>query len=148
MNINDNVLVYSTKDRQDFFQICLYNDATAEQPQVVSLTRYCVPGRLDLYNFDYAPSRTAGIGSRVRYFTDTGLSMPNALKMLRNDLNKKAVVKLLVDICSAPRRPRHAFRLIEYLLNSVGRGTKAHKAISKLIVDINLKRSENAIPQP
>lgn len=61
-----------------------------------SIGRYCVPGRIDTYHFDWIPGNV-GIGSRVALFTDTGASLENALKLVKKDLKKKEVKLLLTE---------------------------------------------------
>jgi hypothetical protein len=83
---NDNTLVYQTKNQCDYFRI-LITDRGA------SIGRYCVPGRLDIYEFDWVPEGT-GLGSRVCYFTDTHQSLIKAVAQLKRDLKKKRVKEL------------------------------------------------------
>lgn len=84
---NDNIAVYTSKDRMDFFRIFI-TDAGA------SIGRYCVPGRLDIYDFDFIHA-TCGLGARVAYFSDLrGQSLIKAVNQLKRDLKKKQVKEL------------------------------------------------------
>lgn len=68
-----------------------------------SITRYCVPGRIDTYAFDYIPGGS-GIGDRITFFTDTMASLHRAAKLVQRDLKKKYVKKLLVEAkCKLPK---------------------------------------------
>ncbi len=85
---NDNIAVYTTKDRMDFFRVFITDRGA-------SIGRYCVPGRLDIYSFDYIHA-TCGLGARVAYFSDNrGQSLIKAVKQLTRDLKKKQVKELL-----------------------------------------------------
>jgi len=87
---SDNIQVGRTKWGMDFFRIWI-TDAGA------SISRYCVPGRIDTYVFDWIPSHHCGIGDRVAFFADTHISLPRAIKQLKRDLNKKQVKQLLKE---------------------------------------------------
>jgi hypothetical protein len=86
---SDNILVYGTKDQCDYFMVFI-TDCGA------SIGRYCVPGRLDIYNFDWIHA-TLGLGNRVAYFTDTNKPLSKAIKQLTRDLKKKQVKQLLKE---------------------------------------------------
>src|SRR5690242_5707323 len=84
---SDNIAVKVTKDQIDYFRIYI-TDRDA------SVGRYCVPGRLDIYDFDFIPGQL-GIGDRIGYFSDwRGQSLIKAVAMLKRDLKKKQVKKL------------------------------------------------------
>jgi len=85
---NDNIAVYTTKDRMDFFRIFITDRGA-------SIGRYCVPGRLDIYTFDFIHA-TCGLGARIAYFSDLrDQSLIKAVKQLSRDLKKKQVKELL-----------------------------------------------------
>jgi len=86
---SDNILVYRTKDICHFFRIYITDRAA-------SIGRYWVPGRIDIYNFDWIPG-TVGLGNRVAYFTDTHLPLNKAMKQLVRDLKKKQVKQLFKE---------------------------------------------------
>lgn len=86
---SDNTLLTYIRGGAYFFSIYV-TDTYA------SFTRYCVPGRIDTYAFDYLPGYT-GVGSRVAFFTDTGVSLSSAVKLVRKDLKRKAVKQLLKE---------------------------------------------------
>jgi len=84
---NDNTAVRQTKDSMDFLRIFITDRGA-------SIGRYCVPGRIDIYDFDWVRGST-GLGSRVAFFTDTHLSLDKAIKQVKRDLKKKHVKELL-----------------------------------------------------
>ena len=110
---SDNIRVGNRRGGVDFFSIHLrVPDDIAIYS--VSLTRYTVPGRNDLYMFDWVSGRGAGVGDRLRYFSDFHLPLARALAMVAKDLDKPQVVKLLVEACNA--QPGLAYPLVEQLL--------------------------------
>lgn len=111
---HDNVLVRSRPNSGEFLDVGL-NAATEDGDAPVRLCRYVVPGRTDVYTFDWVPGHT-GVGERVRYFSDHGLPLAAALAMLVRDLNKKAVVEMLVQACRNPQTYLAARLLVHELL--------------------------------
>jgi len=116
--------------RRDYFRVDFQEFNPEHSPWIVSIGRYSVPGRYDLYNFDYAPSPCSGVGDRVRYFTDTKMTMPKALAQLHRDLNKPEVVKLLVEAVETRGNTGYARDLLN-LLACIGRDTKSYRAANK-----------------
>jgi len=84
---SDNISVGHTKWGLYFLSIYITDKGT-------SINRYCVPGRIDSYTFNWVPGST-GLGSRVAFFTDTHISLSTAVRQVKRDLQKKQV-KLLV----------------------------------------------------
>lgn len=85
---NDNIAVRTTKDQMDFFRVIITDRGA-------SIGRYYVPGRLDIYSFDYIRA-TCGFGTRIAYFSDNrSQSLIKAVKQLTRDLKKKHVKELL-----------------------------------------------------
>lgn len=86
---NDNIAVYQTKDQMHFFHVFITDEGA-------SIGRYCVPGRLDIYSFDFLRG-SCGIGARIAYFTDlrSNPSLSRAVKQAKRDLKKKQVKELL-----------------------------------------------------
>lgn len=79
-----------------------------------TITRYCVPGRLDRYSFTWVPGNDCGLGSRLTYFTDTETPLANAVKQVQKDLKKKQVKKLIKEALT--KVPNSYFnRLLEAL---------------------------------
>lgn len=96
---DDNIRVKDTKESSEYFSIH-FREPDEVLPCPVALTRYCLPGRLDIYCFDLLRGGF-GDGERIRYFTDVKTTMPEALKLLTRDLNKPKVVTLIMDACKA-----------------------------------------------
>lgn len=85
---NDNTAVFTSKDQMDFFRIFITDRGA-------SIGRYCVPGRLDIYTFDFIHA-TCGIGARIAFFSDNhGQTLIKAVAQLKRDLKKKHVKELL-----------------------------------------------------
>lgn len=127
---NDNVRVFAGKDHQDFLQIA-FREPEELFPYTVSLTRYSCPGRYDTYCFDYMPSPSSGIGSRVRFFTDTDTTMLEALRLLQKDLDKKAVIEMALELCRRGRHRAFASDLCYNLLGCLAPRSKTCKEIDK-----------------
>jgi len=124
---DDNVLVLQDKDHGEFFAVA-HVVPDDWNPSVISFTRYGVPGRYDLYTFDYVPHRN-GYGHRVRFFSDTDLSLLAATKMVNRDLNRKAVVALL----STPAAKKY-YRDLRCLLDIVAPDCAITKSIGAELV--------------
>jgi hypothetical protein len=88
---SDNTLVARTKWGHQYLSIHITDHGA-------SISRYCVPGRIDSYNFSWVPDRRGGIGDRVVFFTDTALSLTKALKLVKKDLKNKYVKELLTAV--------------------------------------------------
>lgn len=88
---SDNTFVGRTQWGNYYFSIYITENGA-------SICRYCVPGRIDTYNFDWIPSRSSGVGDRLAYFTDTSASLNKALTLVKRDLKKKQVKQLLKDV--------------------------------------------------
>jgi len=121
---------------EDFFAVRL-QAATPHSPWTVALNRYTLPGRTDVYWFDWMSGSIGFDGSyRLRFFTDARLlSLPAALALLMGDLNQKNVIELLVNALSGKNRvtgdsvPRHTYRpLVEDLLPMLAPGSRALRA--------------------
>lgn len=120
---SDNVQVCKRKYGADFLAV-RFRDLDAESSWSVMLNRYTVPSRTDVYTFDWRPGRS-GFGYRVGFFTDHGHSLPEALTLLRRDLDRKQVVEMLVGALV----PLCMYReLVENLLPAVAPGSKALRA--------------------
>lgn len=85
---SDNRQVGRSRDGSWFFLSIHVSDRDA------TITRYCVPGRLDTYSFTFIPCQI-GIGDRVTFFSDINCSLARAAKQVKCDLKKKQIVELL-----------------------------------------------------
>lgn len=123
----DNVRVASFYDRTDYFAVNFW-ELSDDCQITVSIRRYSVPGRIDTYNFEFAP-QNSGWGSRIRFSSEANESILDATKMARRDLNKKAVVEM-IEKAAVQGRAHSLNRLIEI----VGRGTKAHEKCEEVFM--------------
>lgn len=130
---HDNVFVQRRRWCNEFFSITFKEYEADYFPYEVSITRYCVPGRIDSYCFDYSPSRNSGCGSRVRYFSDAGLSLPEAIKALHEDLNKRQVIELIVTACSQSKLRYYSKQFTANLLTALAPKSKALRMAVKAI---------------
>jgi hypothetical protein len=146
---HDNVWIKYTRhdgkvDGNEYFQISFWNPDEWVR-QSISIGRYCVPGRCDRYDFAYYPGRS-GVGSRIGYFTDYGLTMAQALLAVKSDLNKPQVAKMLVEACA--KSPWHARILLEQMISQLAPGCRAARAMNRELNylremrTINVKRKE------
>jgi len=139
----DNRRVKTTQCGGEFLAVS-FNDPDDWYVWMVSLTRYCVPGRIDSYNFDYTPGKS-GFGSRVRYFTDTGDTLIQSLKAVQADLDKPHIIKMLVEACVKTARKdglRYSRILAEELIASIAPKSKALRALRNAIATIREERIE------
>lgn len=131
---SDNICVKSGKSGNDFFQatVCDPDPEKEWQLYTVSISRYCVPGRCDYYDFDFVPG-SSGVGNRIRFFTDGNGTVAEALANAQRDLNKSQVVNLLTDMVGRPGLLRHMRSLAEDLLASIAPKSKALSDLRKAI---------------
>lgn len=129
---SDNVRVFAGGTYNDYF-LLYFQEPSERRPEVVSVSRYSVPGRCEVYDFDYAPSSQSGIGDRIRFFSDTGTTMPEALKMLNRDLNKKQVVEMVLDLCRQQAHRGFARNLSKNLLARIAPKSKTQIAVQELL---------------
>lgn len=136
---HDNRRVQTRKWGAEFLAItlCIPNDDY--RPYTCALTRYCCPGRIDSYCFDWVPP-SSGVGDRVRYFTDTGESLLKSVQSVQADLDKPQVVEMLVEMCHKPGLQRPAREFAENLLATLAPKSKSLRAIRKNLNAIRDKR--------
>lgn len=108
----DHVLVRRKLQSAEFLAIRL---SIAEGEEPVCIYRYEVPGRTDIYSFNWMPISGYTV-NRVGYFSDQCLTLAAAAAMIARDLNKKAVVEMLVKACQQPEMYQPARVLVECLL--------------------------------
>ncbi len=129
--LHDNIRVQRRKWGNEFLAVT-FREPEEHLPYTVSLCRYCVPGRIDSYMFDYVPGG-CGIGDRIRFFSDTNETLASALKLVQSDLDKEQVVTLLIKTCADGKLRRHAITLAEQLISSIAPKSKALQAMRKAI---------------
>lgn len=137
---HDNILVQRRRRGNEYLSIAFKEYEDVYLPYEVSITRYCVPGRIDSYCFDYSPSRNSGCGSRVRYFSDAGLSLPEAIKVLHEDLTKRQVIELIVTACSQPKLRYYSKQFTANLLTALAPKSKALKLAIRAIPSLQQKQ--------
>lgn len=123
---DDNIMVQRHKWGVEFLAI-MFAEVSDDWPCPVTLYRYCLPGRIDTYHFDYVPGG-CGHGWRIRYYAelDGGRSLPEVLKLLAIDLDRPQVVKMLREACVGRRY--FARQLVENLLAYLAPRSKSIRA--------------------
>lgn len=111
---SDNVLVKNRQYGGEFFSVTF--------GERISVTRYCVPGRIDIYSF------TNEGGGHIRFYSD-GWTLAEGWKLLQKDLARSNVCELLKRACEQSDW-RGSARLMVDLLREFG-NTKAYKAAKK-----------------
>jgi hypothetical protein len=128
---SDNVFVGLRGGGSDFLGVILKVSEEWGEESVL-LYRYVLPGRTDIYSFGWMPSHGAGRGSRVTLFSDYNRTLPQALRLVRRDLDRPQVVKMLMGL--AKKVPLCMYRdLVENLLPSIGTGSKSLRACRKIL---------------
>lgn len=134
----DNRRVSTLKWGAEFLSVNFWRrekDSGSDCP--ITLTRYCVPGRVDTYCFDWSPG-SSGYGARVRFFTDTGETLPSALKLLTRDLNRKPIAEMLKLACS--KHPEFTRILSNDLLDVLAPSSLSARVIRGLYTAQRIKR--------
>lgn len=122
---HDNTQVGRLKYGYSYFAITLQEPKDEYSPYTAAVYRYCVPGRIDSYRFDWVISKSAGLISRMRFCSEGGLSLPAALKMLHADLEKPRVVEMVKRAASDLRLVCESKVLLEFLLDAIAPRSKA-----------------------
>ena len=133
---DDNIEVQRHKQGAEYLALRLQH-ADKDYPYVASLTRYCVPGRVDTYFFDYVPGHP-GFGDCVRFFGESVPSMSEALKLLQQDLNKPPVVELVMTAVTTVQLPY--LHQLSQLLWTVAPKSKCYKRLTAAIKSIREAR--------
>ncbi len=131
---SDNTCVKRGKDGCDYFAVSFHPTEEPYRPYEVAIFRYCVPGRVDTYHFDWM----RGYGGKLRYgteirtaFNGPPIPLPKALAMLAKDLDKPDVVELLVEAVTPEERMHYSRQLIDFLLLRLAPKSKAYRACKK-----------------
>lgn len=119
-----------------YFKIRVNEVPTIEVPFEVELSCYCVPGRIDKYSFSV---NTFWAG--VKFGTESGIPLDEAIRDCIADLNRPKVVKFLVNTCQNIQYSRLYFaRKLELLLGRISNNTRSLEAISRLVMREERKR--------
>lgn len=97
----------------------------------ICLTRYCVPGRIDTYSFDWW-DRPSGYGDAVAYFSERHTPLLQIMKMVQRDLDRPFVVRLMKE-AGTKLKYYHLRQLIMFLkqLGPTSKSVKRLEAIAK-----------------
>jgi hypothetical protein len=128
--LHDNRRVQTTKYGGEFLAVTFAEPDNDWTPWSVALYRYCVPGRIDRYMFDYAHGRS-GVGPRIRYFTDSGMTLVKSLAQVQIDLDRPQVIKMLVEACSKWKLRGWARDLTERLIADIAPKSKCLRALRR-----------------
>ena len=136
---NDNTKVGSTlvKDRSgnwtsyEYLAVC-FREPPEWSEATIYFNRYCVPGRIDTYGFDYSPAKS-GVMERISYHSETKVPLDKALKMFQKDLDKPRVVQMIADACRKPKNSRYVYSLCTKMLSVVAPNSKTYKAVLKIM---------------
>ena len=129
---NDNRLVQRRKWGGEFLRVVLREPNNEYHPRICSLTRYCVPGRIDSYSFYYVPGKD-GVCAHVQYLTETNSSLPDAIKAAQADIDKPGIVEMLTEMCGRPDCRWLAHKLAENLVAVIAPKSKALRAMRRAI---------------
>ena len=132
IKFSDNILVQKHRGWNEYLSIFFSDVDKPWRPYEVSVSRYCVPGRVDSYAFDYALGGE-GVGKRVRFFTDTGTSLLQAANMVAEDFDKPQVVEFVKTVCSDRKLQYYSIKFAENLLASIAPKSKSLKVARKCI---------------
>lgn len=138
--LRDNILVGRRKGGLDFLSIYL-GPSEEFLPREISLCRYSVPGRVDVYSFDWVPGGT-GVGDRVRFFSDFNRTMRQALRLLEQDLDKPQVVEMLVEASKKAEVAWIYRTFVGHFLPIVAPRSKALRACKRAFKIAHQKRRE------
>lgn len=97
--------------------------------QPISLTRYCVPGRIDTYSFCYW-QRRCGYGNRITYFSEGSTPLNRITPMLIRDLNRPRVVGLVREACR--KLKLWQLNMLSAFLYEIAGSTKSYKVVNSV----------------
>lgn len=142
--LSDNIMVARRKWGAEFLSIYLcysknYTEAQEHRRNlkpVVSITRYCVPGRIATYDFEYVEGGS-GHGDRVQYFSESmggPMTMARALLLLRQDLQKPQVLRLFQEFVKEARSKgaQPELTTLNSLVKSLAPSTRTGRFMAKV----------------
>ena len=130
---HDNRRIASPKgSRGEFLQVTLA-DASKDGcwQYEVSLSRYCVPGRIDTYRFHYSPFSDS---PNLAYLSEANTPLAEAVDQVRKDIELPQVRKMLIDMCGI----RKTSSLCENVIASLAPKSKTLKAMRRKIKAVKL----------
>ena len=128
VRISDNVWIQARRDGAEFLEISCRPVEAEYRSYEVSLSRYCVPGRCDIYSFRVG---YGGKTPKLEYSSSewTPLPLAKAIKLVEEDLNKPQVVAMFVEAFSVEKQClRYDWSMIA-LLSIIGPETKTYRAV-------------------
>ncbi len=102
-------------------------------PHTVEIKRYCVPGRVWTYAFQYVPAPCAGVGGRISYGSEGTTPMGKALALVVHDLDRPQVVELFLNAFRARGILSVYGRNAETLLHAIAPRSRVCRELHKLI---------------
>ncbi len=104
-----------------------------------SISRYCVPGRCDTYNFCWQDQDCG----TVTYYTEGGsLPLTQALDMLAVDIDLEPVRKMLIEAISENLPYGYSRDLVERLLPMIAPKSKALRDCKKALAKVKARREK------
>ena len=121
----DNIRVKKCQHGGEYLSVTIQRSSD-ESRFSYALCRYCVPGRVDIYWFDFDEKT-----NQIQFHSESD-TIPAALKLLTSDLNKPQVIKMLVNLCGI----YEARGLVEQLIGAVAPANKSIRAMRRQIKKI------------
>jgi hypothetical protein len=138
---HDNTQVSRNRYGYEYLAITLQDPEKEYSPYCAAISRYCVPGRIDTYMFDWVTG-TSGVMERIRFCSEGGVNLPKALQLLQEDLDKPRVIELVKGICANESLLRYSRTLIESLLSEIAPKSKAYRAGNRVLKKVLQARRE------
>lgn len=104
-------------------------DETKELYQPIHLTRYCVPGRCDTYNFTWW-DRPQGWGDCLTYFSEGHTPLPQIMKIVQKDLDRPLVIEFLKE--AANKLQPYAANHLGMFLRQLAPASKSVRAVERI----------------
>jgi hypothetical protein len=134
---SDNIMVQRRNWCREYFAI-IFQQPGDRSPWPVAVKRFRVPGRCNIYMFDWVRGET-GVANRVRYSTETSTTLPASMKIIQEDFDNENVVEMVKKACSNMEFLRYSQLFMRQLLAVVAPRSKsfqvASKEIDKLIAE-------------
>lgn len=136
---HDNRHLKRIKGGNEYFAVHI-KEYEQNNPLTVALTRYCVPGRLNTYRFEWVPKEEFS-GDRVRYCSESHTTLPKALELVTKDLDRIRVVELL----KIAAQEEHPGKDLFHLLSTIAPKSKSTGAVKRLRVKLTKSLSQKAL---
>lgn len=131
---SDNIRVKRGRDSYEYFALSLRPDDAPWRPFRVAFWRYCVPGRCDIYSFEW---HNTSRPTKLAFFSDGWyIPLDKALKLAQRDLDRPEVVELCVNAFRASRIVSYYQHDWTQLINVVAPRSKTARAVDKVIDEV------------